>query len=402
MLFLPIRTSIYSQKTPYANYGLIAFNIIIYILSITRAVDPRSGQSYADIRAWAEPFILTPDYPFIWQFVTYAFLHSGFWHIFGNMYFLYIFGNNVNDKLGNIGYLCFYLAGAVFAGLGHTLLSSTSVLGASGAVAAVTGAYLVLFPNTLIEVFYFLFFIVGTIEIRALYFIAFKLIVYDNIIEPKFSNAPVAYDAHIAGYLSGIAMILILLAMRIIHPDFNDLWSMIRQWNRRRQFRDAVSDGYNPQKGGQFKKVSSTVSDTPPDSPRADEIASLRSHISRAMSHRSASEAARLYVELMEIDNTQVLPLQLQLDVANQLMAESNWNASAQAYEQFLAHYTDYQFAEQVHLMLGLVYGRYLHKPEEALRQLRLAEGRLTDEGQKNLCQKEIQRLKRHYPHSEE
>ncbi len=393
-MLLPIRTSIYPRKTPYANYCLIAINIIVFMLSMGGAIDPRTGQRILDVRPWAQPFMLTPDYPFIWQFVTYAFLHGGIMHIFGNMYFLYLFGNNVNDKLGNIGYLCFYLAGAVFSGLGHALFSSNPVLGASGAVAAVTGAYLVLFPNTMITIIYWLFFI-GTMELRALYFIAFKLIVYDNMIEPKFSHAPVAYNAHIAGYLSGIAMILILLAMRFIQPDFNDLWSMIRQWNRRRQFRDTTADGYNPQKGGHFKSVSSTVSDAQTVSPEQEKIASLRAQISRAMSNRSASDAARLYVELMEIDKTQVMPQQLQLDLANQLMAESDWNAAAQAYEQFLTHYKDYQFVEQVHLMLGLVYGRYLHRHRQALEQLHMAEPRLSDTGQKQLCRQEIHRLEK-------
>jgi hypothetical protein len=228
-----------------------------------------------------------------------------------------------------------------------------------------------------------------------LYFIAFKLIFYDNIIEPKFSNAPVAYDAHIAGYLSGIAMILALLSLRIIQPDFNDLWSMIRQWNRRRHFRDATADGYDPNKGSRFKHVSSRVSDAKAGSPEQDRIVQLRSRISQAMSNRSAGQAAQFYRQLMAIDESQVLPRQLQLDLANQLMAESQWAQSAHAYEGFLAHYADYEFAEQVHLMLGLVYGRYLNRPQEALEQLRQAEARLSDPGQKNLCRQEIERLEK-------
>ena len=393
-MLLPIRTSIYPRRIPYANYFLIAANVVLFVLSYAphEVFHPGFGRIVEPLRDWAQPFKLMSEHPYIWQFVSYAFLHASVGHILGNMYFLYLFGNNVNDKLGNIGYLCFYLAGGVFAGMGHTVLSTNSVLGASGAVAAVTGAYLVLFPNTLITVIYWIFFI-GTVELRALYFIAFKLIVYDNIIEPKFSHAPVAYDAHIAGYLSGIAMILSLLALRIIQPDFNDLWSMIRQWNRRRRFRDTLADGYDPQKGGHFKQVSSQVRDSKPASPQEDEIARLRSEISRAMSNRTAGQAAVLYRKLMSLDDSQVLPRQLQLDIANQLMAESQWAQSAHAYEGFLAQYADYEFAEQVHLMLGLVYGRYLERTEEALVQLRLAQGRLSDPGQKNLCQQEIERL---------
>jgi len=172
---LPLRTSVIPKRTPYANYLLIAVNTVVFLLSTYLALDPRTGKHLMALRPWAGPFMLHPEHPYIWQFVTYAFLHGSVMHIVGNMFFLYIFGNNVNDKLGNIGYLCFYLASAVFSGIGHSLLSYNSVLGASGAVAAVTGAYLVLLPNSLITVVYWFFFI-GTVEIRALYFIALKLI----------------------------------------------------------------------------------------------------------------------------------------------------------------------------------------------------------------------------------
>ena len=98
-------------------------------------------------------FFLDPRMPQLYQFVSYAFLHGGWMHLIGNMLFLYIFGNNVNDKLGNVGYFLLYLGGAIFSGLGHALFSNSPVLGASGAVAAVTGAYMVLFPKTYVHVF---------------------------------------------------------------------------------------------------------------------------------------------------------------------------------------------------------------------------------------------------------
>ncbi|MHC4126188.1 MAG: rhomboid family intramembrane serine protease, partial [Planctomycetota bacterium] len=166
MFVLPIRTSIRPYRTPYVNYFLIAINAAVFLLSYYKHIEPSTG-TVEVLRPWAEQFMLTPIRPFLWQFVSYAFLHGGFMHIIGNMFFLYLFGNNVNDKLGSIGYLCFYLAGAVFSGVGHAIVSDASVLGASGAVAAVTGAYLVLFPQTLITVVYWLIFI-GTIDLPAL------------------------------------------------------------------------------------------------------------------------------------------------------------------------------------------------------------------------------------------
>jgi membrane associated rhomboid family serine protease len=392
---LPIATSIKPKQTPYMNYFLIAANIVIFMLSYGPhySIDPVHGKYLEPVRVWAINFKLYPGTPSLWQFVTYAFLHGSFWHIFGNMFFLYMFGNNVNDKLGNIGYLCFYLAGAVFSGIGHSLLHSNPVLGASGAVAAVTGAYLVLFPNTLVTVVYWLIFI-GTVEIRALYFIAFKLIVYDNMISPNFSTAGIAYDAHLAGYAFGILSMMALLAVNLIDGGYNDLWFMLRQWNRRRRFRDAVSDGYSPHQGNLGRKaVASRVEDT--IDPNQQQIMELRSRISGAMNNRNASQAAGIYTELLEIDPSQILPQQLQLDIANQLMAEGKWQPSADAYQKFLARYGNYEHAEQVHLMLGLLCGRYLNRPADALDHLDKAKDKLTDPGQKTMCQQEIDRLKK-------
>lgn len=389
---LPIATSIVPKRTPYMNYFIITANIVIFLLSMHLVVDPQTRSYVLDLRPWANPFMLLPDYPNTWQFVSYAFLHANLMHIVGNMFFLYLFGNNVNDKLGNIGYLCFYLGGAVFSGIGYTLISSNPILGASGAVAAVTGAYLVLFPNTLVTVVYWFFFI-GTVEIRALWFIVLKLIFWDNILtaDPRHG---IAYNAHLAGYAFGIVSILGLLAMGLIESNFNDLWSMLRQWDRRRKFRDSVADGYDPYKGAvPRKKVSVKVEDTSQTDPRQQKIMDLRSQINEAMNNRNAPQAAALYCELIQIDSEQILPRQLQLDIANQLMSEGKWQFSAQAYQKFLTRYGNYEHNEQVHLMLGLLYSRYLGRPEKALEHLKKARNNLRDLGQKQMCQQEIERL---------
>ena len=174
--------------------------VIIFLLTYAPHYIPGT-RVVEELRSWAVQFMLDPSRPQLWQFVSYAFLHGGYMHIFGNMLFLYIFGNNVNDKLGNVGYICFYLAGAVFSGAGHVLLNNSPVLGASGAVAAITGAYLVFYPKTLITVVYWFFFI-GTVEVPAIYFIGLKMILIDNVIAANTAN--VAYDAHLTGYAYGI------------------------------------------------------------------------------------------------------------------------------------------------------------------------------------------------------
>jgi len=396
-MLLPIRTSIYPRKTPYLNYALIVINVIIFLLSYAPHEVIISGhRAMETLRPWAQIFRLYPALPYLWQFVTYAFLHASVAHIAGNMYFLYLFGNNVNDKLGNISYLCLYLGGAVAAAIGHALFNNNPVLGASGAVAAVTGAYMVLFPQTLITIIYWLFFI-GTTELPALYFIAFKLIVWDNVVEPNIGGgASIAYGAHLAGYAFGIAVILVLLAIGVISKSQFDLWAMIKQWNRRRIFRGTVSGSYTLFTGFGGKKTVEAKEVTDPNIiAQRENIASLRSQIADYINQRNLSAAGQSYLELIKAEPDQFLPKQNQLDIANQLMSQSLWSESAEAYEKFINHYAGYEYIEQVQLMLGILYSRYLNQPNEAIQNLSAAKEKLSDPGQVQMCNDELDKLEK-------
>jgi len=168
---LPIRTNIWPRRTPYANYALVAITVVAFVLTYESPYQSYGKRGVAStITSEAQILQLVPQAWRFWQFVTYAFLHGGYWHIIGNMFFLYLFGNNVNDRLGNGPYVLFYLLGAVLSGVGHVMAnpaSSVPTVGASGAVAAVTGAYFVLFPRSLVTVLYFFFLFFGTVELPA-------------------------------------------------------------------------------------------------------------------------------------------------------------------------------------------------------------------------------------------
>jgi membrane associated rhomboid family serine protease len=392
MLFLlPIRTSIRPWRTPYANYALIAANALFFLLTYWPHRNPLTGSGEI-LRPAALQFMLTPLRPYLWQFVSYAFLHSSIMHIAGNMFFLYLFGNNVNDKLGHIGYLCLYLAGAVFSGIGHTLLNSNPVLGASGAVATVTGAYLVLFPQTLITVFYWFFYFIDTLEISALYFIGFKLIFWDNVVERRIAN--VAHEAHLSGYAFGISAMLVMLATGLIGSSRFDLWAMIKRWNQRRRYRDVATNDYDPFTGlATAKQIKvKEVKKTAAQQQQEERIKHLRNEIASRIQHNLPA-AAKAYLELIELDNEQILPRQHLLDIANQLASESKHAESAQAYEKFLTHYSNYEYVEQVELMVGILYSRYLHKPELAIKHLQAAAQKLSDHGQLKMCNDELAEL---------
>jgi membrane associated rhomboid family serine protease len=357
------------------NWGLIAANILMF----------GAQQVFKSI---GESWHLSPSQPRIWNFLTYAFLHANSLHLLGNMLFLYIFGNNVNDKLGHMGYLAFYLAGAVFAGVGYTVAEMQGgtmypVVGASGAVSAVTGAYLVLFPRSHITVIYMIFFI-GSIEIPSMWFIG--LFFVQDLILNAAGQTGVAHVAHLAGTAFGFAICFGLLAANLLPRDQFDIVALVQRWNRRRQYRDMVSRGYDPFNYRPEKLPG------PPD-PQQEKIQELRGKIGDAITAHDHTKAAEHYQELRKIDPQHVLARQAQLDVANQLASQQLYSDAAEAYELFLANYKNFEQIEQVELMLGLIYARYLERYDKAKEYLLRALARLHGDRQVQLAKTELARI---------
>ena len=154
---------------------------------------------------------LYPDKQVYLALVVSMFLHGGIIHLFGNMLFLWVFGNNVEDRLGHLGYIVFYVTGGLVASMAHVAVEPSStvpVVGASGAIAAVMGAYLVWFPRTPVLTFIPPFFI---FPIRAWWFLVFWF-GFQFLTDP---NSGVAWVAHVAGFVFGA---LVGLAVRSTGP----------------------------------------------------------------------------------------------------------------------------------------------------------------------------------------
>jgi hypothetical protein len=219
------------------------------------------------------------------------------------------------------------------------------------------------------------------------------MIIFDNVLARYTTN--VAYDAHLAGYAFGITASLLLLATGLTATSRFDLWAMIKQWNRRRQYRDVISAGYDPytgQDGTKQMKVKEVRNAASQEDPR---ITQLRDQIADRIYQRNLHAAAQLYLDLVNLDNEQIIPRQHLLDIANQLASENRHDQAVIAYEKFLAHYSNYEYIEQVELMLGLIYSRYLDKPDSAVKHLQAAERKLTDPGQLKLCRDELDKLRK-------
>jgi membrane associated rhomboid family serine protease len=202
----PVSDVIPSRTVPFVTVGLIIVNVLVFLYQLTLP-DLRLEQfvgAYAVVPAW-----------FWWpSLFTSQFLHSGWMHNLWNMVYLWIFGDNVEDRLGHFGYLLFYLgAGAVAAVLQLLFnpFSAVPMLGASGAIAAVMGVYFVLYPQSRVLTAIFLVLFFDLVEIPAIFFLGvwFLLQLINGLGSLGIANAAgggTAFWAHIGGFVAGAAV----------------------------------------------------------------------------------------------------------------------------------------------------------------------------------------------------
>ena len=207
---IPLRDIIPSRTTPFVTIGLIALNVLVFLfeLSLGRGVE-----------AFTLYFGLVPA-DFAWLNVfTSMFVHGGFLHIGGNMLYLWIFGDNVEDRMGHGRFLVFYLLCGAAAAVAQTITASDStvpMVGASGAIAGVMGAYFVLYPKSRIVSLVPLFFFFQVIEVPAILFLGIWFLMQFlsgvGSIVTAVGGQPaggVAVWAHVAGFVAGISGVVV-------------------------------------------------------------------------------------------------------------------------------------------------------------------------------------------------
>jgi membrane associated rhomboid family serine protease len=219
----PLRDDVSTSITPYITYGLIGANIGIFLYQLTLNQQQLQEFFYSSAVVPCQlsgnlvgrcPIPTPQQLPEWMTLITSQFLHGGFLHIAGNMLFLWIFGNNVEDRLGHIKFLIFYLTCGVLAALSQWFFSPNSTipsLGASGAIAGVMGAYILRYPQAKVLTLVFLGFFVTTLQIPAIFFLGLwfvqqalygiaSLQVPSNI---GMESGGVAYWAHAGGFVFG-------------------------------------------------------------------------------------------------------------------------------------------------------------------------------------------------------
>ncbi len=206
----PLRDTQPSNSTPIVTILLIVVNVAIFFFEFS--LDPFSRNHFIAM------YGLTPDRFQFSNLLTSMFLHGSWMHVLGNMWFLWIFGDNVEDILGHAKYLLFYLLCGVAAAMGQVLLNPDSrvpMVGASGAIAGVMGAYMVKFPRARILMLGFIFFFVTTFEIPAAAMLIYWFVIqlFSGVGSVGYSQASeggVAFFAHVGGFIAGIAFVYMM------------------------------------------------------------------------------------------------------------------------------------------------------------------------------------------------
>lgn len=218
---IPFKDDNPTERIPYITILLIAMNSAIFIFQALSHSDPkRIVYTYGAI----PHFLLTlntvqPVHPVLTVF-TSMFMHGGLLHLGTNMLFLWIFGNNIEDKLGAVRFIIFYLLCGTAAAYGHAITDPAStipMIGASGAVSGVLGAYILLFPQARIHTLIFLGFFVQVVRLPAIIVIGFWILIQfiNGMISKGLHNqGGVAWFAHIGGFLFGIVLIKFFISSK--------------------------------------------------------------------------------------------------------------------------------------------------------------------------------------------
>ncbi len=215
---IPLKDDVPVSRPPILTVAIIGANIAAFIWQVS------TGMELSVLEGGAIPYeILTfrdvgvrDLVPPPLTILTSMFLHGGIVHIAGNMLFLWIFGNNVEDALGRLRFLLFYLASGIVAALSQTLISAsagdvgTPMVGASGAIAGVLAAYLVLYPHARVLTLVPIFFFIRLIYIPAYFFIGFWFVL--QLLSAIYGGAGsgVAFVAHIGGFIAGFIMVKLM------------------------------------------------------------------------------------------------------------------------------------------------------------------------------------------------
>lgn len=373
-MLIPLSTDRPSRRPAVITPVLIAINIIAFL--VVSALERFNPEQFGGLTIG---LALSRENFHPWSVLTSVFTHGGVLHIAFNMVFLWVFGPPVEDRLGRVWFLIFYLLGGAAAGGMHIMLEKSPVIGASGAIAAVSGAFLIMFPLTQIRCLW----LFGGSQswVSAWWFIGFAIIM-DFVLKNFSGHTGIAHLAHIGGYLFGAAISFAALALNILPRENYDVFAMVRQAHRRRVIQQAVTER---------QRDMSQRLDPAAASPEEQAVTQARAEVTRLAGIKDWVGATRAYAAMLAsfphlpISHT-TMGRVVQLELANRLLAAENHTAAAAAYERFATQNKNDPETPRVLVMLALVSIRHLRDAPRARSALDLIGERLTNEDERSLA----------------
>jgi membrane associated rhomboid family serine protease len=352
-VFIPLGTNLDTShsaaRRPYALWAIVALNLVIHAVVLVgiRRDDARVLDLFDTLSLSARGFLW-------WQPISYQFLHdpSGITHVASNMIFLLAFGRVVEGRLGHLGFATLYLVGGALAGLLQIALTKGTVIGASGSVSVVAGAFLALHPRGSVHGFWLL----PPMRVRTS--AAWLLGLYAAIdLVNTFTDAfgatrtGIGTVAHLGGLVFGLGVCVALLGLGVLPRNDFDLFFLMRQWKRRRDMRAATAvAGTGIADGLVAARVRADAADQMTPKERT-----LRTTLAAAHRERDYVLCAQLYRELLQIAPTAAVPAEIQLDIANELARAGDAHAARAAYARFVERFRDHRSAADARLMLAVI-----------------------------------------------
>jgi membrane associated rhomboid family serine protease len=221
---LPLKDDNKSRTFPVVTLTIILANVLVFIYQAS------AGRGAFEIFVYTYglipynlftntekivPIAVQPSMPEFFKIFTSMFMHGGFFHLLFNMWILWIFGDNVEDSMGKSRYFLFYLICGAVACLAHALFNPDSkvpLVGASGAIAGVMGAYMLLYPRAKVLTLIIIFIFIRIVRIPAAFFLGFWFLI--QLLYSPLPNSPVAYLAHVGGLVAGLALVFLFARRR--------------------------------------------------------------------------------------------------------------------------------------------------------------------------------------------
>jgi membrane associated rhomboid family serine protease len=370
-MFLPYSDDApHEGRTPWLNWLLILTNIAIYFQLANDPNYDRIVTKYGFTPSEFRPVTL----------LTSMFLHGDIMHLLGNMWFLHLFGDNVENRCGKLKYLTAYVVTGLAGALSHYLFfpnSNIPSIGASGAIFGVMGMYMFFFPTNRIKVFYFVFIFIGVMSIRAIWVIglwAGMEIFYSRLQTQSGAETGIGHLAHSGGFVAGAIIAAVYTALGLVRDDQRHILAQLTGRAPKTRERHDYEDEAGVAQYRMMREPA-TVSDDP-------------RHTILALLHSGRTEEARRAWRRYAFDNqTGVLPVREQLEVALELDKHGERGIARDAYERLLHAYPNEQpFAAEANLALA---GMLLQELKETGDQRELP-----------LIQRLLTTAAKHHPHA--